>query len=177
MNEGFKERVKEAVPKALQDEGVRTKNPITTMNIQAAIKKLKKKLRKSSGLDGITNWMLAWAGNALVPALRALFGYMWETAMVPKLLQETRVKYIHKGKTPMHEISGYRPISLISCLGKLYTMTWLPGLTATLMKLIAKEQGAFQKGIGSLKQAWLFLIACHRANGGRRRTIRHTNRP
>ena len=130
-------------------------SPITTQHIKAAIKKLKKKLRKAAGKDGLTNWMLVWAGLAIVQPLKLLFTAMWESNLTPNSMKEVLVKYIPKGSRPSLEISEYRPISLISCLGKLYTMVWLPSLTRKLQPHISGHQGAFQKGTGALEQAWL----------------------
>ena len=126
-----------------------------TQHIKAALKKLRAKLRKAPGKDGLTNWMLLWAGAAIVQPLKILFTAMWETNTTPDSMKEVLVKYIPKHSRPSLEISEYRPISLISCLGKLYTMVWLPCLTQKLQPHITKHQGAFQKGTGALEQAWL----------------------
>ena len=75
-------------------------SPITTQHIKAAIKKLKKKLRKAAGKDGLTNWMLVWAGLAIVQPLKLLFTAMWESNLTPNSMKEVLVKYIPKGSRP-----------------------------------------------------------------------------
>ena len=80
---------------------------------------------------------------------------MWDSNTTPEHMAEVLVTYIPKHSRPSLEISEYRPISLISCLGKLYTMVWLPSLIDKLQLHITKHQGAFQKGMGALEQAWL----------------------
>ena len=62
----------------------------------------------------VTNWMLVWGGRG---PLMSLFENMWKNNVVPVGIAQARVAYIYKGKGPMAEISGYRPISLISCIG------------------------------------------------------------
>ena len=99
--------------------------------------------------------MIAWAGAGIVEPLRLLFTAMWTSNTTPEHMTDVLVKYIPKHSRPSLEISEYRPISLISCLGKLYTMVWLPSLTDKLQPHITKHQGAFQKGTGALEQAWL----------------------
>ena len=54
----------------------RGKFSITTSNIKAALKELNQKLRKAPGNDGLTNWMLAWAGSWIVEPLGLLFTAM-----------------------------------------------------------------------------------------------------
>ena len=99
--------------------------------------------------------MIAWAGAGIAEPLRLLFTAMWTSNTTPENMSDVPVKYIPKHSRPSLEISEYRPISLISCLGKLYTMVWLPSLTGKLQPHITKHQGAFQKGTGALEQAWL----------------------
>ena len=123
-------------------------SPTTTQHIKAALKELRAKLRKAPGKDRLTNWMLLWAGAATVQPLKMLFTAMWETNTTPDSMKEVLVKYTpNKHSRPSLEISEYRPISLISCLRKLYTMVWLPSLTQKLQPHITKHQGAFQKTV------------------------------
>ena len=103
------------------------------------------------GPDGITNWMLVWAGLNMISALLPLFSAMWQNNLLPTGLGDATLRYIPKGTKPAQEISGYRPISLTSCIGKLYTMIWLPKLTSKLSPWIGRQQGAFQKGTGALE--------------------------
>ena len=156
MDAAYKAEVHEAQATIMRDPSSgRGKSPITTSNIKAALKKLNQKLRKAPGKDGLTNWMMAWAGTGIVEPLRLLFTAMWTSNTTPEHMTDVLVKYIPKHSRPSLEISEYRPISLISCLGKLYTMVWLPSLTDKLQPHITKHQGAFQKGTGALEQAWL----------------------
>ena len=87
--------------------------------------------------------------------IRLLFTIMWRSNTTPEHMTDFLVKYIPKHSRPSLEISEYRPIPLISCLGKLYTMVWLPSPTDKLQPHITKHQGAPQKATGALEQAWL----------------------
>ena len=86
--------------------------------------------------------------------LRFLFSAMWTSNTTPGHMMDVLVKYIPKHSRPSLEVSEYRPISLISCQGKLYTMVWPPSLSDKLQPHITKHQGAFQEGTGALEQAW-----------------------
>ena len=99
--------------------------------------------------------MFAWAGSGIVEPLHLLFSAMWRYNTTPEHMTDVLVKYIPKHSCPSLDISEYRSISLISCLGKRYTMGWLPSLTNTQQPHITKHQGAFPKGTGALEQAGL----------------------
>ena len=103
-------------------------------------------------MDGVTNWMIVWGGSALKKVLLPMFEDMFEQEIVPDQLARVKVVYIHKGKGPLQEISGYRPISLISCIGKMYTAMLLAEIAAKVGPHIGPAQGAFRKGSGAVEQ-------------------------
>ena len=91
----------------------------------------------------------------------SLFDNMWRNNVIPEGIAQSRVIYIYKGKGSMSEISGYRPISLISCIGKLYTLLWLKPLVDQVSPHIARAQGAFRKGTSAIEQAWAIIELAH----------------
>ena len=121
------------------------------------MKKVRKKIKKACGPDGITNWMLVWAGPNMFSALLPLFSAMWQNNLLPTGLGDATLRYIPKGTEPSQEVSDYKPISLTSCVGKVHTMVWLPKLTSKLAPWVGRHQGAFQKGTGALEQAWMCM--------------------
>ena len=120
-------------------------------------------MEKAPGIDMVTNWMLVWGESALRGPLLSLFEDMWKDNVVPVGIAQARVAYIYKGKGPMAEISGYRPISLISCIGKLYTLLWLRPLVGQVSPRahIGPAQGAFRKGTNAVEQAWAIMEMAH----------------
>jgi len=90
---------------------------------------------------------------------------MWKNNVVPVGIAQSRVAYIYKGKGPMAEISGYKPISLISCIGKLYTLLWLKPLVEQVSPHIGPAQGAFRKGTSAVEQAWAIMEMAHEQVG------------
>ena len=78
---------------------------------------------------------------------------------IHSFLPETLIKKVTA------EISGYRPISLISCIGKLYTLLWLRPLVEQVSPHIGPAQGAFRKGTSAVEQAWAITEMAHEQVG------------
>ena len=78
--------------------------PITMKEIEAAIRQLK--CKKAPGPDGVTNDMKKHVGPAAKKTLLELFNESWKNGTVPALWKKATI------------INSYRPISLLSCLGK-----------------------------------------------------------
>ena len=115
MDEEFRKEISDSVPPILLDNSTEA-SPITRSTVRAALNKLRRKVRKACGPDDITNWMLVWAGPNMISALLPVFSAMWRNNLLPTGLRDATRKYIPKGPKPAQEISGYRPISLISCI-------------------------------------------------------------
>ena len=94
-------------------------SPVTRSAVRSALKKLRKKTRKACSPDSIANWMLVRAGPKMISALLPLFSAMWQNYLLPTGLGDATLWYTPKGTKPAQEISGYRFISLTSCIGKL----------------------------------------------------------
>ena len=87
-----------------------------------ALKNAGKKLHKAPGDDGVCNWMLVWGGEMVVEGLYKLYKAVWDTKHLPTSWRQGSIKFLHKhGATSPQEISNYRPICLISVIGKVFT--------------------------------------------------------
>ena len=85
--------------------------------LEQAMSSLKKK--KSPGKDGITNEMLIGLGTAAKMKLLAVLNCSWKKGIVPQAWKDAILIPVQKkGKDPT-ELNAYRPISLLSCVGKL----------------------------------------------------------
>lgn len=126
----------------------------TREEVRTALASLRSKLHKAPGKDGVTNWMLVWGGEALLGPLTYLYEAVWLDQTVPEAWSTAEISYIYKGKGAATEVSNYRPISLISCVGKAYTRAWLPRLTEKVCPHLVTEQGCSRKRQGALEQLW-----------------------
>ena len=88
---------------------------------------------KSPGPDGVPYWMISRGGGALHAFLLDLYNLMWTCELIPTEWGHCHIRYLHKKKSKL-DLSNYRPISLISCLAKAFTMLWLPRLTGGGLK-------------------------------------------
>ena len=92
-------------------------DPIRPDELESALKTLK--CKKAPGPDGICNDMLKHMGCYTKKTLLQLFNASWKTATVPALWKKALICPIHKIGKNKKDPKNYRPISLISCLGKL----------------------------------------------------------
>ena len=90
---------------------------ITLKEVEAAIKGLK--CKKAPGPDGVSNDMIRHLGPVAKKTLLELFNESWKTGSVPAMWKKAIIIPIHKQGKDKKNPNSYRPISLLSCLGKL----------------------------------------------------------
>ena len=88
---------------------------VNEQDVADVIKTLK--TNKASGPDGISPKMLSLCSSALVKPLTRLFNASLKLGKVPDEWKMANIVPIHK-KGSTTEVKNYRPISLISCVGK-----------------------------------------------------------
>ena len=94
-------------------------DPITESEIYEAIKTLK--LNKSSGIDEIVNEYIISTKQIMIPIYVKLFNAILETGNIPTDWLTGIIIPIYKNKGSNLDPGNYRPITLLSCLGKLFT--------------------------------------------------------
>ena len=120
-------------------------NDITRIEIITAIKYLKR--NKAAGVDHIENDYIIDAADILVPILVDFFNIVLETGRMPDLWLNGTVKPIYKNKGDRKDPSNYRPITILSCLGKLFTRILNTRLSNFLDKnaILSSAQAGFRK--------------------------------
>ena len=83
-----------------------------------ALRKLKE--RKSPGPDKVHNEMLLHLSHFGKKTLLNLLNLSWRTSKIPKMWKTSIIVPILKKDKPPEELGSYRPISLTSCIGKLF---------------------------------------------------------
>ena len=129
----------------------------TRKELKAAMKKLKTKYWKSSGLDGIRSWMIDKAGEGFLEFLLEFYNKCWEKGEIPANWYETLISYIYKNKGKLQELTSYRPIALTSMLANIFKTMWLHRLVPIVDKHLSHCQGGFRVGSGVKEQLWALL--------------------
>ena len=93
--------------------------PITENEIISAVKSLKN--NKSSGIDEILNEHIKSSLPNLLPTYHKLFNLIFDKGIIPESWLIGNILPIYKNKGEVHNPENYRPITLSSCLGKLFT--------------------------------------------------------
>jgi hypothetical protein len=131
------------VDESRTDEGIGDLNEVLRVaEVVDACKQLKNG-KAASPLDNISNELLKYGGPAMGRMLHALFSLQWEVE--EKNQTPGVVTSLHKGGVK-HNPKHYRPITLLSCMDKLYHRVLNNRLTKVLEKnmLLHEAQNAFR---------------------------------
>ena len=83
------------------------------------IKKLK--CNKASGEDYITNEYIKATATQFINIYEKLFNVIFDTGIIPDIWLIGSIKPIFKNKGNKYDPNNFRPITILSCLGKLFT--------------------------------------------------------
>ena len=92
---------------------------ITEDEIMKCVKSLKR--NKSIVDDAIANEYIMSTINVMMPLYTALFNTIFDTGVVPSCWLVGNIVPIYKNKGDINDPKNYRPITILSCLGKLFT--------------------------------------------------------
>lgn len=145
ITDNKRRETKEALKVKGKEDGVPEMNsPFTRQELEEAMASLK--LKKSPGPDKIHNEMLIHLGPKAQKKLLQIFNDSWRSGLTPQTWKvATMIPVYKKGKDKTKAVS-YRPISLLSCIGKLMERLVNNRLVWYLeeKKLISPEQAAFR---------------------------------
>ena len=119
---------------------------ISESEISERITKLKN--NKAPGAGGILNEYLKHSSPLLIPIYFKLFNIILYTGILPDSWTLGIIKPIYKNKGNQQDPDNYRAITLISCIGKLFTAIINNRLKifAIEINLINRNQAGFRKG-------------------------------
>lgn len=92
---------------------------ITQEEIMQAIKRLKN--GKSSGIDNTLNEHIKHTAEMLLPLYHKLFNLIFDNGIIPDSWKIGIIHPVYKNKGDKKKPENYRPITLLSCLGKVFT--------------------------------------------------------
>ena len=92
--------------------------PISESEVRAAVKQLQN--NKSAGLDNIKNEHIKSTSEVMIPIYTKLFNLIFDSAIIPESWSLGTIRPIYKKGDPVLP-KNYRPITILSCLGKMFT--------------------------------------------------------
>lgn len=152
-------------------------HPITRLEVFKAIRKLK--IGKAAGEDGVLTDILKSAadavntnklkpGNSVVDALVLLFNYVFDNEVWPDRWGSGIIFPLHKHGSRL-DPSNYRPITLMSVVGKLFGSVINDRLSnfSELTNSVSDEQGGFRPRRGTPDQIFILreLLASRKERG------------
>ena len=136
-------------------------NPLMSrISIEEVKTQLQKcKNRSAPGEDGLTYLMLKKLPENLFHVITGLFNVSLSLGYFPTSWKSATIKMMPKPGKDSKEAKNWRPISLISCLAKLYERVVTARLSSYLeeRKLLSQTQSGFRKGRMTAEQ--LFRLA------------------
>jgi hypothetical protein len=135
--------------------------PFTTEEICKHIKKLKNK--KTPGIDNILNEFIKNCPEELHLAIVKLFNIILESGKVPSEWTIGIIKPIYKNKGDIDDVNNYRGITLLSCLGKLFTFVINTRLYNYVTKenILGNEQVGFRPKHSTLDHIFALHVISH----------------
>ena len=118
---------------------------ITSDEIRKCINNLKN--GKSAGGDFILNEYLKSTKEIFLPVYETLFNKIFDSGILPTPWLEGSITPIYKNKGNSSEPKNYRPITILSCLGKVFTAVLNNRLTSFLdnSDMLNENQAGFRK--------------------------------
>ena len=123
---------------------------ITAEEILSCIRKLNN--GKACGLDKIVNEHIKASSDMFLPIYVKLFNQILETGHFPNQWSTSCIHPIYKNKGDRENPANYRPITILSCLGKLFTAVLNSRLNDYLEEsyLLKENQAGFRKQYSTL---------------------------
>ena len=120
--------------------------PFTENEIRNFVKTLKN--NKAAGIDGILNEFIKHTIDLLIPLYIKLFNKILDTGDIPEDWLAGLIIPIYKNKGSKDDANNYRGITLLSCLGKLFTSILNHRLTEFCEQnfILNEIQAGFRKG-------------------------------
>ena len=133
-------------------------SPITGEEIKRCI--IKMNSNKSPGNDCIINEYITSTIDIVLPIYVTLFNIIYDTGIIPTVWLERNRIPIYKKKGDQLDPRNYRPITLLNCLGKLFTSIINSRLTvfSDELELLDKNQSGFRQSYSTIDNIFVLHI-------------------
>lgn len=123
---------------------------ITKEEIETALRKLKN--NKACGEDFIFNEYIKHSSPVMVDLYVEIFNMIFDSGQIPEKWLAGDIIPIYKGKGSQQEPQNYRPITILSCFGKLFTGILNDRLQkySDEFNIILENQCGFRKGYSTV---------------------------
>ena len=139
-----------------------------SINVFFTIEELRKhinklKNNKTPGIDNILNEFLKHCPDELLPAIVKFFNIILESGKVPSEWTVGIIKPLYKNKGDINDANNYRGITLLSCLGKLFTSIINSRLYDYVTKenILGNEQVGFRPQYSTLDHIFALHVISH----------------
>ena len=124
--------------------------PFTFTELQSTLKKLRN--NKSGGIDNMINEYLKSCPDALLLGVVKLFNLVLSSGIIPTVWCIGMIKPLYKKKGSINDPDNYRGITLLSCVGKLFTACINSRLSLYLecSGTLGEEQAGFRSGYSTI---------------------------
>ena len=132
------------------------------------------KNNKSPGNDCIINEYITSTCDIVLPIYVTLFNIIFDTGIIPTVWLEGNIIPIYKKKGDQLDPRNYRPITLLSCLGKLFTSIINNRLTVfsdQVELLEDNNQSGFRQGYSTTDNIFVFHILLELLKGTPKKCI------
>ena len=104
------------------------------------------KNNKSPGIDNILNEFIKYSPKELIVVIVKFFNIILDTGIIPNDWTIGVIKPLYKNKGDINDVNNYRGITLLSCIGKLFTSVLNARLYAYLTSenILGNEQAGFR---------------------------------
>ena len=141
----------------------------TIEEILTVIKTLKN--NKACGLDFIRNEFFKQAPHQLLEFIKNFFNLLLQSQTIPEEWCEGLIQPLYKNKGSHDDTNNYRGITLLSCLGKLFTACINKRLSSFLFdnNLIGVEQAGFRPEFSTMDHVFTLhsIIEYYKSKNGR----------
>ena len=133
--------------------------PLRLEEVQLALKELRS--NRAPGIDSITAELLRAGGPALEEELFSLLTEVWNSERIPKDWSRAIIVAIFK-KGDRGICGNHRGLSLLSVVGKVFTMVLLKRLTEQMEPTLLEEQCGFRRGRSTMDHIFTLRLLVDR---------------